>query len=566
MRPPMNKLARLSLLMLALMGGAAMAAPVCEIDPVSHKILVLESDTGRGGIGGTGSPATPALSAKGTGGIGGSGAPTPPALAANGSGGIGGTGAPVRVPFAGRVMFAHGTVLAENSVGGARKLSSGQPVCEGDSIDAGQDSLVQLAMADGGRLDLRSHSRLHLDRFVFPDNMDGSERFSATLAWGSVHAITGSIGHLHKELYALHTPLAQIGVRGTSHEVFHVPRAQPGVAAGTYNRVLTGGTTLSSSSGSLDLDPSQSGFVPLGGGAPQLLPHLPAALIHSTVAQTVSNQLNSADDAGAAAIFLKPLNKIVQNVDTTTQAPRGSAYVGSSQDLDGNEVRVGGAINHRRNRSVIVLDPIWGLPSAVADTSNGFNFFTTDVNILYDFGFAKVDGVDVIWGLYGGGNDVDPNSGAIRNVDFHHFAYAPGGITHSAILNNLSGTATFGNLVGSTILTDETGGAGGKLNALQIGVQFGPQIRITSYQLNANDSQARTWDAQFNGSVDLSTFRAGKLPLTVQCSGTGCGSGTGTGSAAGVIIGNSGKGIITSYGLQTNTGQQVGGAAVVSRP
>ena len=562
----MKSSAKLGLLILVLMGRAAMAAPMCEIDPASHQVLVLDGDTGRGGIGGTGAPAAPALAAKGSGGIGGSGAPAIPALAANGNGGIGGTGTPIRVPFAGRVIFAHGTALAENSTGGARSLSSGMPVCEGDSIDAGQGSLVQLAMADGGRLDVRAHSRLHLDRFALPDSMDGSERFSATLAWGSVHAITGAIGHVHKELYALHTPLARIGVRGTSHEVFHVPHAQPGVAAGTYNRVLAGGTTLSSSTGSLDLDPSQSGFVPLGGGAPQLLQHLPAALLHPAVAQTALSQLNGVDDAGSAAIFLKPLNTIAQNVDMTMQAPRGSAYVGSSQSLDGNEVWVGGVINHRRNRSVIVLDPVWGLPSAVADTSNGFNYFTNDVSILYDFGSANVDGTDVVWGLYGGGNDVDPGSGAIRNVDFHHFVYAPGGVTPSAVLNNLSGTASFGNLVGSTMLSDESGGVGGQLNALQIGVQFGPQIRVTSYQLNASDAQARTWGAQFSGSVDLSTFRAGKLPLTVQCSGDGCGSGTGTGSAAGVIIGNSGKGIITSYGLQTSSGQKVGGTAVVSRP
>ena len=561
----MKSNAKLGLLMLALMSCGAMAAPMCEIDPVSHQVLVLDSDPGRGGMGGTGNPATPALIANGSGGIGGTGAPLTPSQADNGNGGIGGTGSPIRVPLAGRVMFAHGTVLAENSTAGARKLSQGMPICEGDSVDVGQDSLAQLAMADGGRFDVRARSRLHIDRFILPNTMDGSEQFSATLAWGSVHAITGAIGHVHKELYALHTPLAKIGVRGTSHEVFHVPQALPGVAAGTYDRVLSGGTTLSSSAGSLDLDPSQAGFVPLTGGAPQRLQHLPAALVYPATPQSLGNLLKSTDEAGSAAIFLKPLNAIAQNVDMTTQAPRRSAYVGASQDLDNNDIRVGGVINYHRNRSVIVLDPVWGLPSAVADTSNGFNYFTSDVTILYDYGFANVDGVDVIWGLYGEGNDVDPGSGAIRNVDFHHFAYAPGGVTPSAVLNTLSGTATFGNLVGSTMLTDETGGVGGQLNALQIGVQFGPQIRITSYQLNANDAQARTWNAQFNGSVDLPTFRAGKLPLTVQCSGDGCGSGTGSGSAAGVIIGNTGKGIITSYGLQTSSGQKVGGAAVVSR-
>ncbi|SCK15369.1 hypothetical protein [Vogesella sp. LIG4] len=556
----MNPSAKHCLALLMLLGSAVQAAPMCEIDPVAHHARVLQGENGSGGIGGTGAPAI-----DNGGGIGGTGVQV-----AEGTGGIGGTGAPLRVPLAGRVMFAHGTALALRGDGMSRPLRVGEPVCEGDSVDTAQDGLVQLAMADGGRLDVRAQSRMRIDHFVLPENMDGSERFAATLEWGSLQATTGDIGHVHKELYLLHTPLAEIGVRGTSHEVFHVPQALPGIPAGTYNRVLSGATVLRSSEGALDLAPAQAGFIPLGGGKPSLLDHLPAALSTQNILglsaawRHLSKNLRSEEEP--AAVYLKPLTTIEHQVDMTALSPWGSAYVGASQDLAAGQVRVGGVVSSWRNHSVIVLDPSWGLPSAVADTTNGFNFFTTDVTNLFDLGLDKVDGVYVLWGLYGQGNDVDPLSGAMRNVDFHHFAFAPRGITPASVLNNLSGTASFGNLVGSTMLTDESGSVGGQLNTLQIGVQFGPQIRVTSYQLNATDAQSRTWNAQFSGNVGLPDFRAGRLPLTVQCSGDGCGSSTGSGSAAGVVIGNNGKGIITSYGLQTSGGAKAGGVAVVSRP
>ncbi|MCW3478454.1 FecR domain-containing protein [Neisseriaceae bacterium JH1-16] len=542
--------------LLAIVGVFAQAAPMCVIDPVSHEVL---QETGQGGIGGTGAPA---------------GSAKTPMLASNGNGGIGGTGMPLRVPLAGHVLFVHGNAVAERSDGYKRELAQGSPVCEGDTIDTQAASLVQLNMADSGQLEVRAQSRLSLDTFIMPAQMDGSERFSASLAWGSVRAVTGEIGHVHKELYALHTPLAEIGVRGTSHEVFHVPKALPGVPAGTYNRVLAGKTVLSSAGISLELLPSQAGFVAAKNAPPRRLESLPPALVQPTVlplsltwhSQTAQSTPSKAEEEPMAPLYLKPLQVLTRYFGSLPKGPDGSAYVGASQDLDNNVIRVGGVISNRRNGSVILRDPDWGLPYAAADTRNGFNFLAGNDAVLYDLEYATVDGVNVQWGLYGNASDVDPVTGAVRPVDYHHFAFAPSGLTSNAMLHHLTGTATFGRLVGGTMLTDESGGIGGQVNALSIGVQFGPQVSITSYQLNATDSMSRTWNAQFNGQVSIRDFRDGKLPLTTQCIGDGCGVGNGAGQAAGVIIGKSGKGIITSFGLQTTSGQAVAGAAVVSRP
>jgi hypothetical protein len=545
------------ILTLALLAGAVgawqtgQAAALCRIDPVSHQIGLLPQ-SGEGGIGGTGAP-MPSLSAQSN----------------NGSGGIGGTGAPLTVAQAGQVLFADGKVTASRSDGSRRELAQGAPVCEGDRLSTDTGGLLQLAMEDGGRLELGTDTRLSIDRFNLPASMDGSEGFHATLAQGSVRAKTGEIGHLHKELYAIATPLAEVKVRGTVHEVYHVPQALSGVPAGTYNRVLSGGTVLKAGGGALELRQAQTGYAPADGSAPRLLDHLPAALVRGS-ALTLSSAwrtLQQTTSPVEPALYNKPSQKIAQFFDLSTDtAPDGSAYAGANHDLANNEVRIGGVRTDLRNGSVIVIDPDWGLPVAAADTNNGYNFLLADWANLYQVDTAKVDGVDVIWGLYGPVSDVNPASGDLRNVDYHHFAFSPQGVTPGAVLHAQSGSASFDHLVGATTPSDESRGVGGQLNALSVGVQFGAQVKVTSFHVNLTDSQNRTWDASSTGSISLRDFRAGRLALSGQCSGDGCGSGAAGGSAAGVIIGKNGKGLITSYGLKTSSGQSVAGAAVLSRP
>lgn len=568
------RLSKSMLSVLACMAGllalpqTGLAAAQCRIDPVSHKVDLLPPG-GEGGIGGTGAPAVQAQTGSG---LGGTGAPVPRVLAqgGNGSGGIGGTGTPASVPLAGRVLLASGSVTATRSDGSQRVLALGAPVCEGDSLNTDAAALLQLAMEDGGRLELGANSRLQIDRFTLPAAMDGSERFHATLAQGSLRARTGEIGHVHKPLYAIATPLAEVGVRGTVHEVYYVPAAQPGVPAGTYNRVLSGGTVLKTGGGALRLAPAQIGFAPADGGAPHLLDHLPAALVSGS-ALTLSPAFRtlSQNMSGPAepALYTKPVQTIAQYFDLSTNtAPDGSGYVGSNHDFANNDTRVGGVKTDSRNNSVVVIDPDWGLPVAAVDTNNGFNFLLTDWGYLYQLDSAKVDGVDVMWGLYGQVNDVDPKSGELRNVDFHHFAFSPQGVTPWALLRTMTGSASFGQLVGATMPSDESGGVGGQLNALTVGVLFGPQVRVTSYHVNLTDAQNRVWDASFSGSASLRDFRAGRLALAGQCSGDACTSSDASGTTAGIIIGKSGKGLITSYGLKNAAGQSVAGAAVLSRP
>lgn len=231
-----------------------------------------------GGIGGTGSPANRQ-------GIGGTGSPVM-------NGGIGGTGSPAMnsgmggtgvrtndkssdLALAGNVLFVVGKVEAEHQ-GQVRALTKGTSVKVGDTLKSAQGAMLQLRMADGGTIVLRPESQLVIESFVYKGVQDGSEHISLALLSGGFRAVTGEIGHLHKENYSIHTPNARIGIMGTDHETVFVPDGQPAgqvsdLAPGTYNHVISGGTVLQSEKNKLLIKPNQTGFMSLKSTNPILI-------------------------------------------------------------------------------------------------------------------------------------------------------------------------------------------------------------------------------------------------------------------------------------------------------
>jgi hypothetical protein len=527
--------------------------------------------------------------------------------------------------YAGRVLFVRGMVKAQLGGAAARTLGRNDPVCEGDAIEAGDDAMVQLNMADGGRLALRPGTRMVIDAFANPEAQDGSENFSVSLVVGGLRAITGLIGKVNKGRYKINTSSAVIGIRGTDHEVFFVPAATLAPAriaeAGTYNRVFSGATYLQSADGRLHLGPKQIGFAPLK-GAPVQLKALPdflgvlpteirSALQRqkqddaeaktsdkekdpgetaeaapdsetaaapddaSALAQTeLKDAVNELQDEAAVDELVVPVEVAIGNItidlntsaDLTEPAPFGTAYVGASMIPveEGAVTFTHGAVTNDDDVNLHV-DANTYAPAVMADGQGNVVYQSRRANIL-DFGYAEIDGAVAIWGLYDGGTVTDPATGDEVPAGFHHFAFAPGGVTPPDVIAGMSGSVRFANIVGFTQPTGEDGRIGGSLHALEVNVDLGAKPGVTGYAVRIEDAQARNWTGGFNGFVPLGEFAAGRLPLNARCDGAGCGSGTGTGSAAGVLIGGSAKGLITTYGLGTTTGQGVAGAAVLSRP
>ena len=545
----------------------------------------------RDGIGGTGAPARN--------GIGGTGAPLM-------NGGIGGTGllpgdtSAGLASLAGRVLFVTGAVAVQDT-DQTRMLAKGDLVHEGDTLNSGKDALLQLRMEDGGIIVLRSESQLKIVSYAYNGIEDGSEHISLVLLTGGFRAITGSIGHLHKELYSIRTPNASIGIRGTDHETVYVPQPAAGqqasVAPGTYNHVISGATLLQDEHGELLIKPNQTGFAPLQGAAPLLINQtLPIfgeqksdavkkseqnSAINSSAndkkeTSTANNQVSggeqtshSSSESTGNPIPGTQQNNVTQtehlgnsnlNLDTpendssssSSSSSSGSAVVGSH--LSEGLLAVGSV---RAGNPGATIQAGGGSLSGYANNVSGFNFSASEADQI-ERGSVQVDGSTVSWGIYADGTAFNTSGKAIT-INAHAYAYAYGGAAPPAVLG--TGTASFSTLAHTTPVS-ESGNPGGSVT-LNVSVNLGTST-LTGYNLNVTDASSRNWNAQLiNGTpVALSSFANG-TPLSVNCNSC---TGSATGNAAGLLIGSNAKGMISSYALGTTTGQAVTGAVILSRP
>src|SRR5882762_8265635 len=133
---------------------------------------------------------------------------------------------------AGRFLLAVGDVVVARGQAEIR-AATGTPVRSGDTIRVGPASNAQIRLADESIVGLRPGTIFRLDEFAYSGQGDGNERSLFTLLKGGFRTVTGAIGRLHsRERYAVRTPTATIGIRGTHYTVVHCDND-----CGTLNRV-----------------------------------------------------------------------------------------------------------------------------------------------------------------------------------------------------------------------------------------------------------------------------------------------------------------------------------------
>ncbi len=194
------------------------------------------------------------------------------------SGATGTASAPVAAPSSRTVAGTIDVVDGHSRVYGPDNSSHeplvGDKVYEGDSLVTSADAELHINMADGGYIALRPNTALNITRYRA--NGDGKDTSVIGLLRGSMRSITGWIGKAFPRNYAIHTPDATIGVRGTDHETAYYPESADGNEAGTYDTVHEGGTTLATKDGSVDVTPDHAGFLGHAPGSrPRALDHVP---------------------------------------------------------------------------------------------------------------------------------------------------------------------------------------------------------------------------------------------------------------------------------------------------
>lgn len=141
---------------------------------------------------------------------------------------------------AGRVQFVTGDVRVQ-AQGIERSLRKGDTVNEGDTILSGATGEAQVKMVDDALVAVRRDTQLRIDQYNYQGKNDGTESGLLSLVKGTFRAFTGLIVKANKQNFAMKTPVATIGIRGTGNITHH-----DAVANSTINHTVTGSHSVTS--------------------------------------------------------------------------------------------------------------------------------------------------------------------------------------------------------------------------------------------------------------------------------------------------------------------------------
>ncbi|MBG0789786.1 MAG: FecR domain-containing protein [Desulfovibrionaceae bacterium] len=146
----------------------------------------------------------------------------------------------------GEVVYLVGTVTAERPGGAVRDLDLKKPVMAGDVVVTGSKSNVEIVFQDDSVFSQGPDARISMDEFVYTGQKSAS-KLLFRMGQGTFRYVTGQIVRQNPDAFALQTPTATIGIRGT--EVFAT--VTPGLER-IGNLELTAGHTMTVGSQRID--------------------------------------------------------------------------------------------------------------------------------------------------------------------------------------------------------------------------------------------------------------------------------------------------------------------------
>lgn len=117
----------------------------------------------------------------------------------------------------GRVVFTVGDPVVTNSQG-SRNLAKGDDVGSGDTILT-QSGIVQIQFADKSFMSLKPDTEFVIDSYNYDADDNTTQDSQYRLNFGEIRTVSGLIGKTNQKDYAIETPVATIGIRGTAFKV-----------------------------------------------------------------------------------------------------------------------------------------------------------------------------------------------------------------------------------------------------------------------------------------------------------------------------------------------------------
>ncbi|WP_415718201.1 FecR domain-containing protein [Maridesulfovibrio sp.] len=120
----------------------------------------------------------------------------------------------------GKIVAVNGEAFAE-SESGLRPLQAGSSIFEGEELVTGADSNLEVRFVDDTLLSQGEDSRISLDDYAYDPSGDELSDYMVNITEGTFRMVTGKIAEQNPERFKVGTPLATIGIRGTTtvHEV-----------------------------------------------------------------------------------------------------------------------------------------------------------------------------------------------------------------------------------------------------------------------------------------------------------------------------------------------------------
>lgn len=478
---------------------------------------------------------------------------------------------------AGRITAHFGEALAESG-GVQRELRRGSRVLEGDLLRVGGNSLLQLRMDDGALITLRSGTEFRIDTYrLAAPGQPG--RALLRLLKGGLRTITGALGRFDRGEYAMLTPVATIGIRGTDFTTLLCNNDCLTRDNGLHARVTVGAILIRNHDGvELLLTEGEYAYVADARTPPERRDRPPSDMAIQMPEPDASSSLE-VDGARRDLAFA--------GLQAATAPPaEGPGQAPSSEDPHGfsNRLLYGPPESAERFRpgggtpiaTAFAVPPAGDAQSRVgttgetglADDGGLLGFVATDA--IYGLGTTQVQdsgrdpATGLRWGRWGGGEgNRDGVPLSLEEQSLHWvYALAP---EQSAALPR-SGTGSW-SLVGNTNPTDDAGRVG-FLGTATLTADFTNQTVDSSLQLGFGDGSV--WQASGSGTItpDAPLFSGSydRLSVDGQVGGSGSFGGFFLTDGSGGLPSGAGMGYRLDHGDRTVTGSAAFGAAQGGAP
>lgn len=141
---------------------------------------------------------------------------------------------------AGTVTRLSGPLLAKKTDGTAKILALKSEVEQGDTLITEKNTYAQIKFIDNSEVTLRPGTTLTVENFAFDEGKPDGDSAAFNLLKGGLRSVTGLLGKRSKERFALKTPTATIGIRGTTFIAeYEPPTAQELARLEAYNLAST---------------------------------------------------------------------------------------------------------------------------------------------------------------------------------------------------------------------------------------------------------------------------------------------------------------------------------------